>query len=1090
MKKSYLLQLLVACAVAMPASAQKLAFPKRAEAKQLPAAVAQQPLRVPTAIDDKTAGVTAYAGELYASDRKRGWINFTTGDPWNSMNRLSTFVEEDLYQISGLRAGAWTGEKYYGLYDKIYTFLEQPWFFGEIDTKTGVADTIYKYSDAEINAWKIIYEMAYDHSTGTMYALGQNTEDSSQALSDLFTCNMATGKFELLTTLDAIYYNIAFDYDGRLYGVRPYADEDDETGTVIGSELVRFNSSFEPEKVVECKKDGGSYKMGGYGSMAFDYSTGELYWATLSSNYTTLYKLDTATGTMTHCGSLPAMTQITGMYIPYVTADSRKAAARVASLDAHADYKGAFVDTVKWVNPSKAWDGTALSELAQVKVYRKKAGAGFAESSAQMMSEAQSDLVATLDASGKVGQAMSWVDNSPVNGINTYYVVPCRVSGENGVPDSIRCYVGSDVPAAPTDVKIAVKGEGIELSWVAPTASKHNAYVDSPNLTYVVTRRPDNVVVADGTKATSLTDNNIGYYNKYYYTIEAVNAAGKGVTATSEKVFQGKDLDVPVDLAFGSQDEFDRWTTAAGEGGRSEFLFGGAWNDDSECAMLYSESSNEANAWMFSAPIKLKAGTTYRFNTRVGADYVKTEYSYTMTLGKAATVEAQNIVMFADSFIVSPDYYFKQSYEFTYTPTESATYYYGFNVAGDTGYNIYRLYGVTINEVMGNDLSAVSMTGSADAVANADNKVKVTVRNLGKNAQSKYSVRIYCKGDDGDVLVGETSDVPTLAAGESAVVDMTFKPTREGDLQFYAATALSGDENTANDSCEPMTIHVEDSGSATWTNLITDESTEGQDSHTPFQLYSTHDVTESIYLANEFGVDANMDILRIGYEYEGSSSISEHLDGGDVVIYMANVDRNKYTYDSDDDGNSWITPTPLAEMTKVYEGTVGFDQGHNMVSFDLDKKFTYQKGKNLAIRIYRDGTLPKGLFFPVLFRSYNLGGTDRSCSYSEKAEYEKLNMWAYDAVPVLYLALEKATVGINNVVIGGTSARYDALNGQLVLAADVVKATVFDISGKQLRTFDASGAKRFAASLPAGFYIVRTTTADGKTASTKLNIRK
>ena len=115
-----------------------------------------------------------------------------------------------------------------------------------------------------------------------------------------------------------------------------------------------------------------------------------------------------------------------------MTADSRKAAAQVSQIDVQADVNGAMVDTVKWVNPTKTWDKSDLTEFKEVLVYRKKQNVATTEltPTSTLLSAENADLIATVEATGKMGQAMQFVDTHPYTGINTYYVVPSRVAGE------------------------------------------------------------------------------------------------------------------------------------------------------------------------------------------------------------------------------------------------------------------------------------------------------------------------------------------------------------------------------------------------------------------------------------------------------------------------------------------------------------------------------------------------------------------------------------------------------------------------------------------------------------------------------------
>lgn len=87
-----------------------------------------------------------------------------------------------------------------------------------------------------------------------------------------------------------------------------------------------------------------------------------------------------------------------------------------------------------------------------------------------------------------------------------------------------RCdfWAGSDI-VVPSDPK-AVKNEDgtVSVSWAAPTRGCHDGYFDPADVTYTVTRQPDNKVAYEG-KATSFTDESAKRLptGTYYYSIKA-----------------------------------------------------------------------------------------------------------------------------------------------------------------------------------------------------------------------------------------------------------------------------------------------------------------------------------------------------------------------------------------------------------------------------------------------------------------------------------------------------------------------------------------------------------------------------------------
>ena len=341
-------------------------------------------------------------------------------------------------------------------------------------------------------------------------------------MTDIYTVDQ-NGNFELVTTLDCIIFNFCFDYDGTMWAVRAKADKN---FNVVGTELVKFNQDYEVESVMELLKEKSPIIQGTFGSMAFDYSTGDLYWyaVTYPNAYAYLFRVPTEmkkSCELEYMGGVATGTMLNGMYIPYLTADSREAAGRVTSIAAVPADDAVSKNTVSWTNPTLAWNRTELSDLAEVRVYRKKADAKGANTTAELLSADNAELLATLPAAGKKGETMEWEDAAPLNGINTYYVVPCRVADEIGMPDSVRCFSGNDAPAAPVDIKATKLGEqSIKVEWTAPNIGANNGYVNPASIKYIVTRQPDNKRVAN-TGKTSFVDETITGDDNYYYQVQA-----------------------------------------------------------------------------------------------------------------------------------------------------------------------------------------------------------------------------------------------------------------------------------------------------------------------------------------------------------------------------------------------------------------------------------------------------------------------------------------------------------------------------------------------------------------------------------------
>ena len=121
-----------------------------------------------------------------------------------------------------------------------------------------------------------VYDMSFDYSTGTMYALASYNNDGG---ADLYMVDMNTGKLILSSTMDKFFMAIAFDENGTLYGI----DESEMVEDPFSWEVTISDAGLYTIDPIN-----GTYELVGYTgmknnmytSMAFDFDTGNLYWNT------------------------------------------------------------------------------------------------------------------------------------------------------------------------------------------------------------------------------------------------------------------------------------------------------------------------------------------------------------------------------------------------------------------------------------------------------------------------------------------------------------------------------------------------------------------------------------------------------------------------------------------------------------------------------------------------------------------------------------------------------------------------------------------------------------------------------------------
>ena len=1099
MKQNYLLGLVLAGLTSLPMQAQVNQFPKvwGQQAPKPQFALSQKQLKAPSAIDDKSKGIVVYAGERMDESKKRSFIKFNSKEN-GKFTRLKHYIlneKEEYEQNFGMIMGAYDGKDYYAIFGYSFTYSNQGRFLAKVDMQTGDTTVVRTFSKAEQDSWygdgvygdfrTALYDMAYDRNTNTLYALGYGwADDGSYGFSKLYAVDREKGTWDLVTDFDCIYYEFCFDYDGNMYATRPKAGKDGETNE--GTELVKLDKDFNEISAKELTDEwGGTMVLAQFGALGVDNATNTLYWMPATQwGATSLYTINPETAQYTWCNGYYPGNWFTGFYIPYLAADNRGAAARVANIDVTADVNGAMADTLKWVNPTKTWGGADLDAIKEVRIYRKKAGVATTDltPTSELLSAENADLLATVPADGKLGEAMQYVDEKPLAGINTYYVVPSRVEGEIGVPDSIRCYMGVDVPGAVPYASLEKKGEGLRITWGKPDKGNTNGYINPDEVTYKLTRMPDNVVVAENVEGTEFEDYTLGEQKKYYYLIQGKNEAGEGAVYTTDGVMAGTALTTPIDLKFENNDDASRWNLNFFDNTYS-FYYGG-WDgcdDKYKCLVGYPSGSSYDKSTLLSPPLKLQAGKSYRIVSKFYNNY-EGPFSLKLTMGKNSEDLSDATVIHEEEDAEYPSFT-TNVYEDMFTAPEDGIYYYGLTVTSTSGYNAFKFYGLTIDYVAPNDLKAFSMGNIIEAVAGQENKCTVKVRNMGYNDQSKYAIKIYCVDGDEKTLVGETTDVPAIKAGEYADVTAKFTPVKDGKYNFYAEVVLEGDEDASNNATPEISLNVMPEGSTAWSNVATSGKDEGTDTHGPIAYSSAYDHTESIYYPSEIkGNDGDM-ITRIGYMYDSNSNLTDRTDESNIKIYMGYTDQKNFNNGVEDAIDS-------DQLTLVYDGTMYLEPGQgNLLAFDLDTPFKYDSSKNLAVVVDREGAVESSLWFCALFHVFGNNWSSneyRSLVFGEDYPFEEGMGNNYSSAPILYLAMQSAT-GINTTKTLGGSFNYDSNSGVISFADGVKSAAVYTLDGKLVKNVAGKAQKL---NLSNGIYVVRVQTADGKMSNMKLSVAK
>lgn len=1086
MKQVYL-SLLLAGLTAAPALGQKTtvnAFPKPL-APVANAGMKAPQFHLPSAIDDKKKGITMYAGQRLDQSKHRSWVKWQTGDSFN-FTKIYEYIHHDKYnedQQRGIYMGAYdtSNDTYYAFFNMHYTYGDMPMALAKVNMLTGDTTNVFQFADlaepdVEQTAWyngRYKYAMAYDPVNEVMYALGADYEngDPNLGYTVLYEVNLnattLNDLFSKVKDMDGLYWDFCFDAQGNAWFAQKYGGSD---GIVKGTNLVKMDGNFNRISEVKMQSEWGEDINSIYFStMYFDNSTGDLYYLPCSDyGSTSLYKVNPTTGISQSVAWFYQGNHFTGLYIPYLTADNGAAPARVSGLDAQADLNGAMKDTIKWVTPSKTWAGDDLANLQSVKIYRKNAGYATTELTKTADLIANSQLLATVPATEKE-TAMSWVDENPTDGINTYYVLAANDKG-NGVIDSIRCYMGIDVPDAVGNIMLEKNGTGVNISWDAPEKGANNGYIGTEGLSYKITRLPDSVVVAENVTDTKYTDNTLGEQQSYSYTVQAVNAKGAGAIATSNPIMAGAALKTPVSLAFDTQADADRWSTNK-MNNSIYFSYAGGWSDDYKCMIGYGTSTGTVEGTLISPPLYLEEGKTYRFTTDFQADYFDDAY-FDLYVGVGTNSESQDgaTIIASREGEQYAEQYHREKYEDYFVAPASGTYYYTLRVKTVDKYNIFKLFGLKVDYVAESDMAATSIDGVLEAVAQQANECTVKVRNLGSKDQENYTVKLLMDNEGKMVEVGSGTGTELLKTGETADVKVSFNPPYDGVWDFYGVVVANGDEVRANDTTAVKTLKVLEAGSQGWTNIVTTGHKEDLSSFGLFWNDSESEYSQSVYYPEEIKTIKGGVIKRIGWMYDGADNLTDRSNPVDVKIYLAHTDKKSFAGEGD-----LVLPS---DRELVVEGQMVFEPGKDhLISFALDTPFEYNNEQNLVVICEKSGTT--GYNMCALWHIYN---NDWSTGYVERTLMNSGGYWSRPELPILFLGIYDPT-GVERVQLVGADVAY--ANG--LLAFDqVVNAEVYTVGGKLVSSFKGSSARL---NLAKGMYVVRATAADGQVMVKKINVK-
>ncbi len=243
---------------------------------------------------------------------------------------------------------------------------------------------------------------------------------------------------------------------------------------------------------------------------------------------------------------------------------------------------------------------------------------------------------------------------------------------------------------------------------------------------------------------------------------------------------------------------------------------------------------------------------------------------------------------------------------------------------GAAGRSLY-IDDVMIEVIPTNDLAATTISGNATPTVGAPSIYNISIHNWGTASQSTYTVKMYNAA--GTELA--TAAGVVCAPGATVNVPVTWTPTAEGSVTIYGKVLLTGDQNNLNDQTPNMSVLVNPTG--VFAITVGDG---GQFARVPLDFYYENSIYEGLYYPAEMG---NFIGQINGLQFY--NNFVTNLPNMPTKIWIGTTTQTSLT-------DGWI---PVSSLTQVFDGTINYPSGDNIVTIPFTTPYLYLNGENLVL---------------------------------------------------------------------------------------------------------------------------------------------
>ena len=276
---------------------------------------------------------------------------------------------------------------------------------------------------------------------------------------------------------------------------------------------------------------------------------------------------------------------------------------------------------------------------------------------------------------------------------------------------------------------------------------------------------------------------------------------------------------------------------------------------------------------------------------------------------------------------------------------------------------------VMIEVIPDNDLAATTIMGNSTPSVGMPATFTVGIFNWGTNPQNDYQVKLFGPGDV------ELASAPGVQVNPGMAVDVpvTWTPTVEGASSVYGKVVLTGDQNPLNDQTGTFNILIQPAGIMVFT--VGDGS---QNARTPIDMYYRNSVHQYLIFPAEIG-NVMGQITGLGL----NNQFVSNLQNLPISVWIGTTPLT-------DLSAGWI---PINGHTQVFNGTLNFPSGANVITIPFATPYMYLDGQNLVLTFHRPMDTQ---YYNTAdnFKAQTIGSNRCRKISSDSTTYDPMNMTA------------------------------------------------------------------------------------------------